>query len=80
MLTKVGANKGRNWDILLGSLLFAYQLNYGPFLYSRNIIQLYGWDAKLPTALNNYSQELLLFTLNMILFFFQRIESSLRTC
>ena len=52
MLSKLVVNKGRDWDQVLGPLLFAYRhssTRETPFLL------LYGRDAKLPSVLDFYS-------------------------
>ena len=55
MLTKVVANRGRDWDRLLGPLLFAYRTMVHSSTGETPFFLLYGRDAKLPTALNFYS-------------------------
>ena len=55
MLTKVVANKRRNWDTVLGPLLFAYQIAVHSSTGETRFFLLYRRDAKLPTGLNFYS-------------------------
>ena len=55
MLSKVVANKGRDWDRMLGPLLFAYRTMVHSSTGETPFFLLYGRDAKLPTALNFYS-------------------------
>jgi len=54
MLTKVVATKGRNWDTVLGPLLFTYQTTVHSSTGETPFPLLYGRDAKLPTGLNFY--------------------------
>ena len=56
IIAKLVENKGRDWDRLLGAVLFSYQTtphsstNETPFF----LLHVYGRDAKLPSALDFY--------------------------
>jgi len=55
MLTKVVANKGHDWDTVLGTLLCTYRTTVHSSTGETLFFLLYGRDAKLPTGLNFYS-------------------------
>ena len=55
MLSKLVENKGRDWDRLLGPVLFAYRTTAHSSTGETPFYLLYGRDAKLPSALDFYS-------------------------
>ena len=55
MLSKLVENKGRDWDRLLGPVLFAYRTTPHSSTGETPFYLLYGRDAKLPSALDFYS-------------------------
>ena len=55
MLAKVITNKGRDWDKLLGPLLFTYRTMVHSSTGETPFFLLYGRDAKLPSALDFHS-------------------------
>ena len=55
MLSKLVENKGRDWDRLLGPVLFSYRTTPHSSTNETPFFLLYGRDAKLPSALDFYS-------------------------
>ena len=52
MLCKLVEKKGKNWDTLLGPVLFAYQMTSHASTGESPFFLMHGRDAKLPTALD----------------------------
>ena len=55
MLSKLVVNKGRDWDQVLGPLLFVYRTMPHSSTGETPLFLLYGRDAKLPSVLDFYS-------------------------